>query len=122
MAEGQLVRHGVLPFTGARGWGDCLEAHMDHAWLMMRSHAQGETRVHSGGIGALGGGGRATTTTGVTTNNAGDDDTRSRSSTGSRGKGLGQPRKANRARPPLLSVPVVLPTAQVADWLQQQQA
>ena len=46
VAEGKLVRHGVLPITGVRGWGDRILAHMDHAWLMMCSHAQGETRVH----------------------------------------------------------------------------
>ena len=51
VVEGQLVWHGVLPITGVRGWGDRMEAHMDHAWLMMRSHAQGETRVHSGELG-----------------------------------------------------------------------
>ena len=26
---------------------------MDDAWLMMRSHAQGETRVHSGELGVV---------------------------------------------------------------------
>ena len=51
MAEGQLVRHGVMTITGVRGRGDRMEAHMHHAWLMMRSHAQGETRVHLGELG-----------------------------------------------------------------------
>ena len=31
VAEGQLVRHGVMPITVVRGWGDRMEAHMDHA-------------------------------------------------------------------------------------------
>ena len=53
VAEGQLDGHGVLPITRVRGWGDRMEAHMDHAWLMMLSHAQGETRVHSGELGAV---------------------------------------------------------------------
>ena len=56
---------------------------MDHAWLMMRSHAQGMTRMHSWKMGAvmLGGDNTARSRT-----NAG--------SKGSRGKGLGR-----RARP-----------------------
>ena len=53
VAKGQLVRYGVLPITGVRGWGDRLEAHMDHVWLLMHSHAQAETRVHSGELGAV---------------------------------------------------------------------
>ena len=107
MAEGQLVLQGVLPITGVRGWGDGMEAHMDHAWLMMLSHAQGETRVHSGELGAVevrGG-----------DDNRGGGDARSRSSAGSkgsRGKGLGRHRKAQRAAPPLPNVPAVPPTAQ----------
>ena len=56
VAEGTLVRFGVLPITGLRGWGDCMEAHIGHAWLMMRSRAQGDTRVHSGELGAVEGG------------------------------------------------------------------
>ena len=121
MAEGQLVRHEVMPITGVRGWGDRMEAHMDHAWLMMRSHAHGETRVHSWELGVVevGGGGND--------DNRGDDDDRSRSSAGSRGskgKGVGRPRKAQRTGPPtpLPTVPTVTPSAQVADWLQQQHA
>ena len=47
------VRYGVLPITGIRSWGDHLEAHMDHAWLLMRSHAQAETLLHSGELGAV---------------------------------------------------------------------
>ena len=60
MAQGQLVQHGILPITGLRGCRDHVEAHMDHAWLMMCSHAQGETRVHAGDLAAAvaGGGGR----------------------------------------------------------------
>ena len=53
VAEGQMVRHGVMPITGVRGWGDRMEVHMDHAWLMMRSHAHGETRVHLGELGPV---------------------------------------------------------------------
>ena len=34
--------------TVVREWGDHIEAHMDHAWLMMLSHVHGETRLHSG--------------------------------------------------------------------------
>ena len=45
-----------------------------------------ETRVHSGELGAVVGGGDD--------DNGGDDDARSRSSVGSRGKGVGRPRKA----------------------------
>ena len=41
---------------------------------------------------------------------------------GLRGKGVGRPRKAKRTGPPLPGVTTVPPTAQVADWLQQQQA
>ena len=48
--------------TGLRGWGDCMEAHMDHAWLMMRFHAPGEMLVHSGELGAVEMGATATTT------------------------------------------------------------
>ena len=40
VVEGHLVRHGVLPITRVRGWGDRMEGHMDHAWLMMCSLAQ----------------------------------------------------------------------------------
>ena len=67
VGEGEFVRHGVLRITAVRGWGDRMETHMDHAWLMMRSHAKGETRVRSGELGAVevggdndkgGGGGR----------------------------------------------------------------
>ena len=112
MVEGQLVRQGVLPITGARGRGDRMEAHMDHAWLLMRSHAQEETRVHCRELGAVEVGGH--------NDNEGDDDARSRSSAGSkgsRGKGTGRPLKAQRTALPLPSVPAVAPTAQVADWL-----
>ena len=48
MAGGQLVRHEVMRITVVRGWGDRMEAHMDHALLMMLSHAKGDTREHSG--------------------------------------------------------------------------
>ena len=86
----------VMPITGVWGWGDRMEAHMDHAWLMMRSHAQRKTRVHSGELGVVevGGGG----------DNGGDDDARSRTTAGTRGskgKGVGRPRKAQRTPPPL---------------------
>ena len=77
------------------GWGDRMEAHMDHAWLMMRSHAQGETRVHSGELGVVEVGGDD--------NKGGDDDARSHNSAGSggsKGKGVGPPRKAQRTPPP----------------------
>ena len=106
-----------MPITGARGWGDRMEAHKDHAWVVMRSHTQGETRVHSGELAMVevGGGGDA---------NRGGDDARSRSSAGSRGskgKGVGRPRKAHRTGPPPLpTVPAVNPSAQVEASLQQQ--
>ena len=64
-------------------------------WLMMRSHAQGEIRVHSRELGAVGVGGD--------NDNGGDDDTRlcsSAGSKGSRGRGVGRPRKAQRTSPP----------------------
>ena len=100
--EGQLVQHGVLPITRVRGWGDRMEAHMDRAWLMMRSHAQGETRVHSGDLGRVEVGGN--------NNNGGDDDARSRSTVGSKAsRGKGRPRKSQRTGPPLPSVPAVPP-------------
>ena len=86
---------------------------MDHAWLMMRSHVQGETWVHSGELGAVEVGGDA--------DNGGDNDARSAisaGSKGSRGKGVGWPRKAQSTGPPLPSVPAAPPTTQVADWLQ----
>ena len=79
MGEGQLFRHGVMPMTGVRGWGDRMEAHMDHAWLMMRSHAQGEILVHSGELGVVEVGG-------------GDNNGSNAGSTGS--KVLGWPREA----------------------------
>ena len=53
MAEGQFVWHRMMPITMVRGWGDRMEAHMDHAWLMMRSHVQGEIRVHLGELGPV---------------------------------------------------------------------
>ena len=69
VAKGQGDLHGVMPISGVRGCGIRMEAHMDHAWLMMWFHAQWETRVPSGElalveVGAGGGGttiGRLTT-------------------------------------------------------------
>ena len=60
-----------------RGWGDHMEPHMDHATLMMRSHAQGETWVHSRELGGLEVGGNG--------DNGGEDDAHSRSTMGSKG-------------------------------------
>ena len=97
VVKGLLVRHTVMPITRVTRWGDRLEAHMDHPWLMMRSHAQGETWVHSGELGVVEvGGGVATTTGGMTT------PTRAavRVPRGSKGKGVGQPRKAPGMAPP----------------------
>ena len=97
-----------------RDWGDCLKAHMDHAWLLMCSHAQVETRLHSGELGAVqveGDADNVDACSGITG-----------SSKGSKGKEVGQPRKAQKTGPTLPSVPVVPPAAQVADWLHQQQA
>ena len=96
VVEGQLLRRGLMPITGVEGWGDRMEAHMDHACLMMRSHAQGETPVHSGELGVVEVGG--TTTTG-----GGDDKARSHSSAGfrgSKGKEVGRHRTAQRTGPP----------------------
>ena len=118
VVKGQLVRHGVMPITGARGWGDRMEAHKDHAWVPMRSHAERETPVHSGELAMVevGGGGD---------NYGGDDDSRSHSSVGSRGSkgtGLGRPRKVHWTGPPtpFPTLPAVTPSTQVADSLQQQ--
>ena len=98
MAEGQLVRHKVMPITGVRGWGDRMEAHMDHAWLMMRSHAQGETRAHSGELEVVEVGG------------GGGDDARSHSSAGSRGsKALQGPEDGPPHPPPRDSDPSKAP-------------
>ena len=77
MVEGQLVRHTVLLITRVRGCQEHMEVHMDHAWLMMRSHAQGGTWVHSVELGRLEVGGDD--------DNGGDDDARSSSSPGSKG-------------------------------------
>ena len=77
VAQGYLVRHGVLQITGVTGWGGRMEAHMDHGWLMMRSHAHGETRVHSGLLGRVEAGGDADSGWG--------DGDRSHSSVGSKG-------------------------------------
>ena len=106
MAAGQLDRHGVMPITWVRGKGGRMEAHMDHAWLMTRSHAHGGTRVHSGelGVGEVAG----------DDNSRGDDEARSRRTAGSRGSkvtGMGAPRKAQRTSPPtpLPIVPAVTP-------------
>ena len=121
VGEGQLLRHGVMPITGLRGWGGRMEAHMDHACLMMRSHAHGETRVHSGELGLVQvGGGRRQ-------RGGGDDDARSRSSAGStesKSTGVGRPHKAHRTAPPsrLPTVPGVTPSTQVAYWLREQEA
>ena len=114
VAEGQLsmVRYGMLPITGVRGWGDRLEAHMDHAWLLTRSHAQAETHVHSGELGAV-----------QVEGDDDNDDARSGingCSKGSKGRVVGRPRKSQKTTlPSVLAVP---PAAQVADWQQQQQA
>ena len=54
LAEGQLVRRGVLPVTRMRNRGDRLEAHMDLAWLVLRSHPHTATRrIHSGELGVV---------------------------------------------------------------------
>ena len=95
MAEGELVRHRVMRITGVKGWGDRMEAHMDHAWLMMCSHAQGETRVHSGELGVVEVGGDD--------DNRGGNDARSRGSAcsrGSDGKGVGNPARPRGQPPP----------------------
>ena len=89
MPEGQLVWQGVLWIAVVRGWGDRMEAHIDHAWLMMPSHAHEETRVQSGELGAMEVVGDD--------DNGGDDHGPSRSSAASkalRGKGVGRPGKA----------------------------
>ena len=65
-----------------------------HGSCMMRFHGQGETRVHSGGLGRVELVGD--------NDNGGDNDARSRnsaSSKGSSGKGVGRPRKARRTGP-----------------------
>ena len=93
-AKGQVDLDGVMPISGMRGWGIRMEAHMDHAWLMMRFHAQWETRVHSGELAVVEGGGY---------NNGGVDDTRSCSSGGSRGprvRGWGNPATPREQPPP----------------------
>ena len=53
VAEGWLVRHGVSLITRVKGCRDCMEVHMERAWLMMCSHAHGQTRLHSGELGAV---------------------------------------------------------------------
>ena len=84
---------------------------MAHAWLMIRSHAQGETRVHSAELGRV--------EVGADDDNGGDNNARSRSSVGSAGsKGKGRPHMAQRTGPSLSSDSAVPPTAQLADWLQ----
>ena len=106
MAEGQMVRYGVLPITGVRGWGGRLDAHMDHAWLLIRSHAQAETRVHSGELVAV-----------QVEGNDDNDNARSGisgGSKGSKGRGVGRPRKAQKTTLP--NVPAIPPATQVADW------
>ena len=87
---------------------------MDHAWLMMRSHAHGETRVHSGESAVGVGGG----------DNRGDKDACWHiiaGTKGSKGKGVGRLRKAQRTPPPP-HCPRCNHCAQVADWLLQQLA
>ena len=86
---------------------------------MIRSHAQGATRVHSGELGVV--------QVGENEDNGGDTNARSCASAGSRGskgKALGRPSKALRKDhpTPLSTVPAVTPSAQGANWLQQQQA
>ena len=71
--------------------------------------ARGEPGALAGGRGGGGGG----------DDNKGDADARSRSSAGTRdskGKEVGRPRQTQRT-PPLPTVPIVTPSAQVADWL-----
>ena len=115
MAEGQLVWCMVLRITGLRGWGGRMEAHMDHFWLLMRSHAQVETRVHSGEWGVV-------HVMGV------DDNKDARSgisggSKGCKGKGMGRaarPRGPAPLPPVYAPLPAAPPATQVAGWLQQQ--
>ena len=75
-----------------------------------------------GGPGALGGVGGGGVWGGSGDDNGGDDDACSRSR-GSKCQVVGRPRKAQRTPPPtpLPTVPAITPSAQVADWLQQQQ-
>ena len=72
--------------------------------------------MHSGELGAVEVGGDD--------DSGRDDDARSRNSAGSKGSsgnGVEWRHKAQRTGPPLPSVPAVPPTAEVVDWLQQQQ-
>ena len=81
---------------------------MDHAWLLMHSHAQTETRLHSGELGAA-------------QVEADDDNKDARSgfsedSKGSKAKGVGRPSKPKRPAPisPASAVP---PPTQATYWL-----
>ena len=77
---------------------------MDHAWLMMRSQAQGKTRVHFGQLGRV-------KVVGDDDNEEGGD-ARSRTSVGSKGqRGKGRPRKAQRTGQPLRCVPALPPSS-----------
>ena len=89
----ELVRQGLLGVLGIRGWGHSVEAHQDHAWILMCIHTQRETRMHYGELGV------------EVVQGKDEDDARSAVFQASRGsrqsKGrLGWPRKVQSPPPP----------------------